>query len=414
MTSPRSAPATSSASAHWVPSRRRSVPVRTRTSPAGGRGASRSRSRVDPHEPVLARWSRARRAHPGRRERERMDLRGRLTKGPALLLALLLALGTLVLGACGGDDDDGGDDGGGATKDATLVLDFVPGPVHAGIYYALEQGYYEDEGINLEIIEPTSTADTLKLIDAGKADFGIADGIDVASQIEEGLGAKGIMALTQRPSGGLITREEDGYETPADLNGTTIGETGVPSDRVILETVMNGGGGDADSVEVVTIGFNGVQNLTNGKVDAFTGFIPADGVQLEVDGVPTTSFALDEFGGPAYPGLVVFSTEDAIGSDPDLMQGFVDATIKGYDEVIEDPQLGIDALLAANPTIPADFAEAGLAAYEDLFVGDADSYGVFQTDKLEELSTFLVDNGLITQPIPADRYATNEFAEGSE
>lgn len=343
-----------------------------------------------------------------------MNPRRRLTKGPALLLGLLLALGTLVLGACS-DDDDGGDDGGsGATKDATLVLDFVPGPVHAGIYYALEQGYYEDEGINLEIIEPTSTADTLKLIDAGKADFGIADGIDVASQIEEGLGAKGVMALTQRPSGGLITREEDGFETPADLNDSTIGETGVPSDRVILETVMNGGGGDADSVEVVTIGFNGVQNLTNGKVDAFTGFIPADGVQLEVDGVPTKSFALDEFGGPAYPGLVVFSTEDKIGSDPELMQGFVDATIKGYDEVIEDPQLGIDALLAANPTIPAEYAEAGLAAYEPLFVGSADSYGVFQTDKLDELSAFLVDNGLVTEPIPADRYATNEFAEGSE
>lgn len=343
-----------------------------------------------------------------------MKLRGRSTKGPALLLALLLALGTLVLGACG-DDDDKGDDSSsaGATKDATLVLDFVPGPVHAGIYYAQEQGYYQDEGVNLEIIEPTSTADTLKLIDAGKADFGIADGIDVASQIEEGLGAKGIMALTQRPSGGVITRKEDGFKTPADLNGGTIGSTGVPSDKVILDTVMEGGGGDPGSVKVVTIGFNGVQNLTNGKVDGFTGFIPADGVQLEVDGIATKSFALDEFGGPEYPGLVVFSTEDKIGSNPELMQGFVSATTKGYDAVIDDPQVGIDALLEANPTIPKDFARAGLEAYEPLFVGSADSYGVFQTDKLEDLSAFLLENGLTSAKIPADRYATNEFAEGS-
>ena len=79
------------------------------------------------------------------------------------------------------------------------MLDFVPGAVHAGIYRAVEQGYYEDEGIDLEIIEPTSTADTLKLIDAGKAEFGIADGIDVASQIADGRGAKGIMALTSGP-----------------------------------------------------------------------------------------------------------------------------------------------------------------------------------------------------------------------
>ncbi len=77
----------------------------------------------------------------------------------------------------------------------------------------------------------------------------------------------------------------------------------------------------------------------------------------------------------------------------------------------------VQAAVAAPLSIDSpdvEYLRAGLAAYEDLFVGSADSYGVFQTDKLEELSAFLVDNGLITQPIPPDRYATNEFAEGSE
>ena len=101
-------------------------------------------------------------------------------------------------------------------------------------------------------------------------------------------------------------------------------------------------------------------------------------MQIEVDGFPTTSFALDEYGGPQYPGLVVFSTEEEIASDPELMQGFVAATIAGYDEVIADeayPQIGLDALLAENPAIPEDFAEASLEAYEPLFQADADSYG---------------------------------------
>lgn len=342
-----------------------------------------------------------------------LTLTQRLRRGPVALAVFAIAFSGLVLSACGGDDNSSSGDGGGGTQAATLVLDFVPGPVHAGIYRAVTQGYYADEGIDLEIIEPTSTADTLKLIDAGKADFGIADGIDVASQIADGRGAKGIMALTQRPSGGLITLEEDGYTTPADLDGKTIGITGVPSDTAILDTVMKGGGGDPDSAEVVTIGFNGVQTLEGGKVDAFTGFIPADGVQIEVDGNPTKSFALDEFGGPQYPGLVVFSTEDEISQDPELMQGFVNATIKGYDEVIADPQVGLDALLKENPAIPADFAEASLKAYEPLFVADADTYGTFQTDNLEDLSKFLVDSGLTSEPIPPDRFATNEFVEGS-
>ena len=90
-----------------------------------------------------------------------------------LLLAATMAL-AIGVAACGSSDDDSSDSGStgdtaAKTKDATLVLDFIPGAVHSGIYEALQKGYYEDNGINLKIIEPTSTADTLKLIDAGKA-----------------------------------------------------------------------------------------------------------------------------------------------------------------------------------------------------------------------------------------------------
>jgi ABC-type nitrate/sulfonate/bicarbonate transport system substrate-binding protein len=315
------------------------------------------------------------------------------------------------MAACG--SNGGVSNGSASLQHATLVLDYLPGPVHSGIYYALEQGYYKDEGIDLRIIEPTSTADTLKLMDAGKADFGIADGIDVAEQIAQGRSAKGIMALTQKPSGAVIVRVKDNIKTPAGLDGGTVGWTGVPSDKVIAQTVIKGGGGDLSTMKFLLIGFNGVQDLTNGKIDGFVGFGPADGVQLDVSGVPSKSFMLSDYGGPEYPGLVVFSTEEKIASEPKLMQGFVSATIKGYEEgVLKDWHPGIDALLKYNPTIPKDFAEAGVKAYLPLYVGSAKSYGLFQTDKLEELSTFLVKNGLIKQPITPDRYATNEFVQG--
>ena len=332
-----------------------------------------------------------------------------------LMLAAVMALGVGVA-ACGGDDEgDSGDSGTttAQTKDATLILDFIPGAVHAGIYDALASGYYEEQGINLEIIEPTSTADTLRLIDAGKADFGIADGIDLAGQIDQGREAKGVMALLQRPPGGLITLEEEGIESPADLEGKTVGVTGVPSDNAILDTVMADDGSSSDSVDVVTIGFNGVQALEAGRVAAFTGFIPSDGVQVEEDGFPTRSFALDEFGGPSYPGLVVFSTESMIAEDPELTQGFVEATIKGYQDTLADPAQAVDDLISQTQGLNKQLATAVLDAYVPL-MGDPDTYGQFPNKALEELSTFLVDNDLAGEPIAPDRYATNEYTGGEE
>ena len=334
------------------------------------------------------------------------------------IVLMLVASLTLATGfaACSSDDDDSSSDSGttsAQTKDATLVLDFIPNAVHAGIYRAQAAGYYEDNGIKLKIIEPTSTADTLRLIDAGKADIGIADGIDLAGQIDQGREAKGVMAVLQRPPGGLITLKEEGIESPSGLEGKTVGVTGVPSDDAILDTIMADDGSSSDQVDKVTIGFNGVQSLEAGKIAAFTGFIPADGVQVEEDGFPTTSFALDEYGGPSYPGLVAFSTESKIADNADLMQGFADATIKGYQDTLDDPEQSIDDLVNETQGVDKQLATAQLDAYIPL-MGDSDTYGQFSDDSLKELSDFLVENDLAKEPIAPDRYATNEYTGGDE
>lgn len=330
--------------------------------------------------------------------------------GPArrCLLAALLALLALAAG-CGGE---GGRDAAGRTR-ATLILDFVPGPVHAGIYRALERGYYEEQGIDLQVAEPGSTSDALRLVDAGKAQFGIADGIDLATQILRGRDVQAVLALTQRPLGGLISLAESGYSSPAALEGGTVGVTGVPSDAAVLETILEHAGADPGAVRRVTVGFNGVRSLEAGKIDAFVGFIPADGVQAELDGYPIRAFALDEYGGPRYPGLVVFATRGLIAERPQLVEGFVRATVRGYEDVLADPGLGLEALLERNPAIPREFARASLDAYQPLFVADAERYGEIDEAEVARLGRFLVERGLARERIAPDRYGTNRFVDAA-
>ncbi|MGI9557149.1 MAG: ABC transporter substrate-binding protein [Solirubrobacterales bacterium] len=350
-------------------------------------------------------------------------------RGATVLVTVLAAL-AVGLVACGGDDDDD-DDTGDTTEatttteeaaegtvlaeetDATFVLDFLPNAVHAGVYTSLANNCYADRNINLDIIEPTSTADTLKLIDAGQADFGVVDGIEIALQINEGLDIKGIMAMVQRPQGAVVALEESGITDPPGLNGETVGVTGIPSDEVVLNTVMTEGGGDFDSLDIVTTGFNGVQNLLEGKVSAFTGF-GVDAVQVEVEGDPTTVFRLDEFGGPQYPGLTVFSTQNRIDEDPDLMAAFVECTVDGYNQVIEDPAAGLADLLAEVDGLDEELQSAWLDFYLPQFVGNASTFGELQTANLDALSDWLVENELIGAPIPADQFGTNEFVPGVE
>ena len=309
-----------------------------------------------------------------------------------------LAVAAVLLAGCGDD-----------STEATLVLDFVPNAVHTGIYCAQAEDYYADNGLELEIVEPTSTSDTLKLIDQGRASFGLADAIDVGQQIERGLRAKAVMAVVQRPLGGVITLGVAGVRAPRDLAGRTVGVTGVPSDDAVLDTVVAGDGADPRQVDRVTIGFNTVPALRGGRVDAITGYPPADGTALEERGEDVRSFALDEWGGPRYPGLVAFSTEEAIERDPGLMRAFVDATVRGYDATLDDPERCVDALVDEAPEIDRELAEAQLDAFLPLFATRDEEFGVLRPDAFAELSRFLRRTGLTDEPIPPGRFATDEF-----
>jgi putative hydroxymethylpyrimidine transport system substrate-binding protein len=119
------------------------------------------------------------------------------------------------------------------------------------------------------------------------------------------------MALEQRPLGSLLALEKSGVTSPKDLEGETVGVTGMPSDLAAVNSMVANAGGDPTKVKTVTIGFNAIQNLIAGKVKAAVGFWNSEGVQLQAQ-EPTTIFKLDEFGAPAYPELVTFARNDTV------------------------------------------------------------------------------------------------------
>jgi NitT/TauT family transport system substrate-binding protein/putative hydroxymethylpyrimidine transport system substrate-binding protein len=292
---------------------------------------------------------------------------------------------------------------------ATLILDFTPNAVHAGIYRALAAGYYRRENIDLQVVQPSATAEPLSLVDAGGAQFGLADGSDVAGEIASGGSDEAIMAIVQRPVGGLIALASEHLRSPAQLQGRTVGITGVPSDRAVLDTEVRHAGGDPARVHVATVGFNGAQGLLAGRLAAFTGFVPDDGVGLEVEGHPITPFWLDRNGGPAYPGLVAFTNRALIRSDPALVRDFLAATVHGYEDTLRDPLRSLSDLLRLNPSLPRVLTAASLRAYLPLFDAGGVPLGMLQPAHVAALSSWMLANRLIAAPMTFARYGTNAF-----
>jgi putative hydroxymethylpyrimidine transport system substrate-binding protein len=263
---------------------------------------------------------------------------------------LAAALAALALVACG----EGGAEPG-ASDEATLVLDFQPNAAHAGIYAAAANGEYADEGVELEVREPSASTDAPKLLAGGRAEFAILDIHDLAIARERGLDLVGVGAIVHRPLAAVIASDRAAVRTPGDLAGGSVGVTGLPSDDAVLASVLESSGTDPEAVRPVTIGFDSVAALSAGRLEAATAFWNAEGVTLRRLGVPTREFRVDAFGAPRYPELVLTTTAETVAERPGLVAAVVAATGRGYDEVVGDPAAGIDALIAAVPELePAE------------------------------------------------------------
>ncbi|HMC06695.1 MAG TPA: ABC transporter substrate-binding protein [Solirubrobacterales bacterium] len=273
------------------------------------------------------------------------------------LLATVIV--TSALAACGGGGAEPG-----ARDRATLVLDFQPNAVHAGIYAAVREGYYQDAGVDLQVREPSASTDAPKLLIAGRAQFAILDIHDLGLARERHLKLVGVMPIVQRPLAAVIAADRAEVRRPSDLAGATVGVTGLPSDDAVLDSVLQAGGLDPAGVRRVTIGFQAVSSLAAGKVDAATAFWNAEGVTLQRQGIPIREFRVDDYGAPRYPELVLATGGRLLSQQPSLVRRVVGATARGYALAVSDPSRALDDLLAADPALDRDEEAAELRALE--------------------------------------------------
>jgi NitT/TauT family transport system substrate-binding protein/putative hydroxymethylpyrimidine transport system substrate-binding protein len=263
----------------------------------------------------------------------------------------------LALAGCG---DDGAEPG--ASSEATLILDFTPNAVHAGLYAAAERGWFSDEGVDLEIREPGESTDAPKLLQAGRAEFAVLDINDWGIAGERGLDLVPVAALVQVPLAAVIAGDREQVRRPRDLEGLTVGVTGLPSDDAVLDRIVVSDGGEPSAVERTTIGFDSVAALAAGRVDAATAFWNAEGVALRELGVPTREFRVGDQTGKPFPELLVVASRELTESEPELVAAVRAGVERGYALAADDPEAALAALLDGLPGLERDSQEAQMAA----------------------------------------------------
>lgn len=302
--------------------------------------------------------------------------------------------------ACGGGEDS-------SPTEVTLILDFVPGGIHAGIYSALEEGYFDEAGLVVDVQPPTSSADTLRLVATGQGTIGIAPVGDVASLRAEGEPVQIFLALEQVPLVSLISTATIGVTQPSQLAGATIGVTGVPSDEVIARFILEASGVDIQGVDFVTIGFDAVGNLIGQTVQAAVGFWSAEAVALERQGEEPIVFRPEDHGAPPFPELVFFAVDDTVENRGEMLEAFAGAVARGYRFALDDPEAAIEHLATRADGVDPGFAAAEFEAVGPHFLDERGEFGHVEDEEFAEYLEWAAEVGIVDS-IP-DNLLTTRF-----
>jgi putative hydroxymethylpyrimidine transport system substrate-binding protein len=364
-------------------------------------------------------------------------------KRPLRIIALLLVAILLAsfVAACGDDDDDDptataatGTDapattaaspeaspttaGSGEMTEITLALDWYPWGNHTGIFMALENGYFEEEGLDVEVNVPADPTTALQLVATGDDDFTISYQADVLYARQQGLEVQSVAALVQHPLNTIMALESSGITEPADLEGKTVGVTGVPSDEAMLGAILEDSGLSLDDVEVVNVGFDLMPSLLSKSVDAIIGgYFVHESILAEQQGEPVVAMNVQDYGVPDYYELLLVTGDAFAEENPAAVEGFVRALQRGYEAAAADPDAAVDALMAAYPETAEDVEREGIGLIVPLWTDDgAVAWGTQTEERWQSYHDWLREVGLLEEDVDVNEAFTNAFVEaaGSE
>jgi NitT/TauT family transport system substrate-binding protein/putative hydroxymethylpyrimidine transport system substrate-binding protein len=278
-----------------------------------------------------------------------------------LMLAIVwLVLGGLAVTACGG-----GREADEPSPTVVVALDFIPNAVHAPIYTAVREGRDRDHGVRLQIREPGSGPDSLKLVASGRVDLGVLDIHDLAIARSQGTDLVAIGALVGRPLAALIA--QPGIRRPRDLEGRIVGVSGLPSDPAFLRAILEHDGADYRRVRQVTIGFSAVSRLLTRRVDAVPAFWNAEGVALKQRGLAAREFRVDDYGAPRYPEVILMTARKTLEQRRDTLRRALQAIEEGLRDTLARPDAATRQIAAAAKTRDVGLVRAQLDAVSPAF-----------------------------------------------
>jgi ABC-type nitrate/sulfonate/bicarbonate transport system substrate-binding protein len=324
-------------------------------------------------------------------------------------LLLTVSMTTVLFVGCSTKKEDAKKEE--ALEKVTVILDWLPNTNHTGLYVAKDNGYFKEEGLEVEIIQPAEGS-TSTLIAAGKGDFGVSYQEDVtyARTSKDPLPIKAIATIIQHNTSGFAAPVEKNIKAPKDFEGKTYGGWGSPSEEAILKALMEKDKADFSKLKMVDAGSEDFFAVTKKAIDFEWIFYGWTGIEAKLKNIPIDYIDIGKLNSDLdYYTPVIIANENKLKENPEMAKKFLRAVTKGYEFSMEKPEESAKILLKNAPETDETLAIESQKYLKDQYKAEAKRWGEMKESVWNNYTKFLLDRKLIEKDMKANEAFTNEY-----
>ncbi|MGP4067124.1 ABC transporter substrate-binding protein [Halobacillus sp. B29] len=324
---------------------------------------------------------------------------------------IILLMTALAVTSC--SSNDGKNEEASAKQEETnsvkLVLDWTPNTNHTGIYVAQAEGFFKEQGLDVEIMLP-GEAGADQLVASQKAEFGISAQETLTEARIQDIPVVSIGAIIQHNTSGFASPKDKGITSPADYEGKTYGGWGAPVEEAVLSSLMQKENADVSEVEIVNMGNTDFFTAVERDIDFAWIYYGWTGVEAELRGQELNMQYLTDYSEKLdYYTPVLTTSETMINENPETVQAFMAAVSKGYEFAIEKPDQAADILIEAVPDLEPELVKASQEWLSPKYKDDADQWGIQKDEVWSNYAEWMYNHDLLEEKLKANEAFTNEF-----
>ena len=292
-----------------------------------------------------------------------------------------------------------------------IVLDWVPNTNHTGLYVAKDLGYFKEEGLDVEIVQPPEGS-TTALIGAGGAEFGISfqDTLAKSFAKENPVPVTAVAAILQHNTSGIISLKEKGIDSPKKLEGKKYATWEDNIEQAILKKLVTDDKGDFSKVKLIPYTITDVVTGLKSDVDAVWVYYAWDGIATERAGLQTNFLKIRDYAKELdYYSPVIIANNDFLKKNPEIAKKVLKAIKKGYEYAIKNPEKSAKILVKNSPELDINLVTASQKWISKEYQSDAKEWGIIDGNRWNRFYEWLYKNKAVEREIPKDFGYSNEY-----